>query len=155
MTPPGGARGMTPGERALARSIFRNAIDLDRVEIRRRRWFPFQPRDVVMAPTGHIHLHPNSTSWNEDFSRQGHALQGLFLHELCHVWQYRRGMFLPLRRHPFCRYDYALRPGVPLTGYGIEQQAEIVRHGFLLRAGVPVIGAPGVEQYEGLLAIFG
>ena len=151
MTPPGGARRLTDGERTLAQSIYRAAIDLDRVEIRRRRWWPLQPRSIVMAPTGHIHLHPKSPSWCEDFSRQGHALQGLFLHELCHVWQHQRGLFLPLRRHPFCRYDYSFRPGVPLTGYGIEQQAEIVRHAFLMREGVPVVGAPSLQQYETLL----
>ena len=75
----------------------------------------------------------------------------LLLAKRCHVWQTQRGLFLPLRRHPFCRYDYSFRPGVPLTGYGIEQQAEIVRHAFLLRAGVAVPGAPDVQRYEGLL----
>ena len=154
MTPPGGARRLTEGERSLARSIYHAAIDLERIEVRRRRWWPFQPRNVVMAPVGHIHLHPANPSWSEDFSREVAGLQGLFLHELCHVWQHQRGLFLPLRRHPFCRYDYSLRPGVPLVGYGIEQQAEIVRHAFLLRTGVPVIGAPDAAQYDGLLAVF-
>ncbi|WP_375395864.1 vgr related protein [uncultured Sphingomonas sp.] len=155
MTPPGGARPLTDGERALARSIYRDAIGLDRVEVRRRCWWPFQPRNIVMAPTGHIHLHPESASWSEDFSREGHGLQGLFVHELCHVWQHQRGLFLPLRRHPLCRYDYSFRPGVPLTGYGIEQQAEIVRHAFLLREGVVIAGAPALNRYEGLLTVFG
>ncbi len=155
MTPPGGARPLTDGERTLARSIYRDAIALDRVEIRRRRWWPFQPRNIVMAPTGHVHLHPASPIWSEDFSREGHGLQGLFLHELCHVWQHQRGLFLPLRRHPFCRYTYSFRPGVPLAGYGIEQQAEIVRHAFLLREGVAVVGAPDLARYEALMAVFG
>jgi len=42
-------------------------------------------------------------------------------------------VFLPLARHPFCRYDYKLVPDKPFTKYGIEQQAEIVRHVFLLK----------------------
>ena len=153
-TMPGGARRLTEGERALARGVYRDAIDLDRVEIRRRRWWPLQPRSIVMAPMGHLHFHPASPVWSEDFTREPLPLQGLFVHELCHVWQTQRGLFLPLRRHPFCRYTYGFRPGLSLMGYGIEQQAEIVRHAFLLRAGVPVAGAPELARYEGLLAAF-
>jgi hypothetical protein len=68
-----------------------------------------------------------------------------------HIWQHQRGVFLPLARHPWCRYDYAFRPGVALHRYGIEQQGEIVRHAFLLRAGAKVAGAPALEQYETVL----
>ncbi len=59
-----------------------------------------------------------------------------------HVWQAQtRGKWwLPLMRHPFCRYDYSIAPGKPFERYGIEQQAEIVRHAFLLRRGVAVAG---------------
>jgi hypothetical protein len=45
---------------------------------------------------------------------------------------------LMLMRHPFCRYSYRLRPGKPFSAYGIEQQAEIVRHRFLADRGFPV-----------------
>jgi hypothetical protein len=54
-------------------------------------------------------------------------------------------------RHPFCRYDYALRPGWRLERYGLEQQAEIVKHAFLLRRGRRVRGAPPLESYETIL----
>jgi hypothetical protein len=40
-----------------------------------------------------------------------------------------------MMRHPFCRYGYALEPGKPFDRYGIEQQAEIVKHAFLARNG--------------------
>lgn len=129
------ARPLTSGERAMARSVFGEALALDAVEVRRRRWWPFQPRRVVMAPMGHIHFHPRADFWHEDFSRAPLALQGLLIHELCHVWQWQQGLFLPLRRHPFCRYDYVFEPGKPFAAYGIEQQAEIVRHAFLLERG--------------------
>ena len=61
---------------------------------------------------------------------------------MTHVWQTQtRGeWYLLLHRHPFCRYDYSLKPGWPLERYGIEQQAEIVRHAFLLRRGVRLAG---------------
>lgn len=73
----------------------------------------------------------------------------------CHVWQHQQGICLPLARHPFCRYSYTLKPGWPLTRYGLEQQAEIVRHAFLLRAGRRVPGAPDVAQYDSLLPFAG
>lgn len=153
-TEKGRARGLTPGETALARSIYKSSIDLTAVEIRRRKWAFFQPRHVAMAPTGHIHFHPEGANWSEDFSREGLGLRGLFLHELCHVWQWQRGVYLPLARAPFCRYSYSLKPGWRLPRYGLEQQAEIVRHAYLLREGYDVPGAPSLGQYETLLNAF-
>ena len=147
---------LTAGERAMARTIFRDAIDYDRVLLRRDAWWPFQPRLVVMAPDGDIWFHPAGPHWCADFSTAPIAAQGLFMHEMTHVYHAARGgrWWLPLMRHPFCRYDYALRPGKPFHRYGIEQQAEIVRHTFLLRAGFTVPGAPALESYETLLGAF-
>jgi hypothetical protein len=56
---------------------------------------------------------------------------------MTHVWQAARNgrWWLPMMRHPFCRYGYALEPGKPFDRYGIEQQAEIVKHAFLARNG--------------------
>jgi hypothetical protein len=90
-----------------------------------------------MAPCGHIHFHPQSPVYRDDFADEPLPLQGFFIHELAHVWQaQQRGRFyLVLRRHPFCRYSYRLRPGWKLADYGLEQQAEIIRHAFLLRHG--------------------
>ncbi len=118
--------------------MFGDAIDYRRVRIIRRKWWPFQPRDVVMAPTGNIHFHPASRLWSEDFSRERLSLQGLFIHEMTHVWQAQaRGRYyLPLMRHPFCRYGYRLIDGRPFDRYGLEQQAEMVRHRFLAERGI-------------------
>ena len=145
------ARPLTPAETALARTMFGDAIDYARVEIRNRKWIFFQPRRTTMAPTGHIHFHPAGGLYRDDFAAAGLDLQGLFIHEMVHVWQYQQGIFLPLKRHPFCTYAYALHPGRPLTGYGIEQQAMIVQHAFLLRHGAQIAGAPPLAQYESLL----
>ena len=148
--PAGGIRGLTGGERALVRSVFGSAVDSDPVTIRRRKWFPFQPARVVMAPMGHLHFHPDGTQYCDDFSEASWALKGLFIHEMVHVWQAQlRGRFwLVLMRHPFCRYDYELVPGRPLEAYGIEQQAEIIRHAFLLRHGVELAGKPPLSDYD-------
>lgn len=106
-----------------------------------------------MAPLGHIHFHPDGGLYCDDFSTASLARQGLFIHEMTHVWQVQtRGLLhVLLRRHPFSRYDYALKPGWPLSRYGIEQQAEIVRHAFLLRNGAKIAGVSGAEAYEGLV----
>ena len=144
-------RPLTAGEIALARSVFGDAIDYAPVRIVQRKWAFFQPRETVMAPTGSIHFYPQGTRYREDFASSSLDDQGLFIHEMVHVWQHQKGIMLPIRRHPFCRYDYAIRPGLPLHGYGIEQQAEIVRHAFIMRRGALVIGAPELARYEEIL----
>ncbi|HET9398532.1 MAG TPA: vgr related protein [Sphingomicrobium sp.] len=132
-----GKRPLTAGEIELARSVFGDAIDYGRVKLVRRKWWPFQPKGIVMAPTGNIHFHPDSPIWSDDFSKERLSLQGLFIHEMAHVWQAQtRGRFyLPLMRHPFCRYSYRLIDGRPFDRYGLEQQAEIARHSFLAARG--------------------
>lgn len=137
--------------------MFGAAIDYDRVRVHHRGWWPLQPRDVVMAPDGDIWCHANGTAWRDDFAAAGLAMQALFVHEMTHVWQAQRGgrWFLPLARHPFCRYRYALVPSRPFARYGIEQQAEIVRHAFLLSRGAALPDRPPLAAYAGLLPFVG
>ena len=109
----------------------------------RGKWWPFHPANAAMAPMGYIWFHPKAGGWSDDFSTEPLGRQGFFIHELTHVWQAQKGgrFYLPLMRHPFCRYGYMLKPGKPFARYGLEQQAEIVRHRFLSEHGaaVPVI----------------
>lgn len=135
-----GARPLTCGEVALAHGLFGAAIDYDRVRIVRRKWWFFQPRGIVMAPTGNIHFHPDCPNYRDDFATAPLSLQGLFVHEMTHVWQAQRHgrFYLPLMRHPFCRYAYSVKEGRRFDRYGLEQQAELVRHHFLARRGVAV-----------------
>lgn len=134
---PADRRPLTVGERDLTRSVFGDAVDCDRAGVAHRKWAFFQPAHVAMAPTGTIHFNPAGSGYRDDFAAADLASQGLFIHEMTHVWQTQaRGKWwLPLMRHPFCRYRYQLVPGRPFDRYGIEQQAEIVRHAFLGRAG--------------------
>lgn len=133
--------------------MFGRAIAYDRVRVHNRKWWPFQPRRVTMAPDGHLWLAPKGGLFCADFCECPLHIQAHFIHEMTHVWQAQRSgkWWLPLMRHPFCRYDYAVLPGKPFAHYGIEQQAEIVRHAFLLRQGVAVAGKPGLGIYEALL----
>jgi hypothetical protein len=137
-------RQLTPGEIALARTIFGDAIDYGRVRLFRGKWWPFQPPRTAMAPTGNIHFHPNGGGWSADFATEPLGQQAYFMHELTHVWQAQtKGRFyLPLMRHPFCRYRYELTPGRPFNRYGLEQQAEIVKDAFLASRGAFVRCSP-------------
>ena len=144
-------RPLTDQEVALARSVFGSAIDYKRVRIHNRTWWWFQPRRITMAPDGHLWFHPKGGLFCDDYCTAGLDLQGHFLHEMTHVWQHQRGIFLPLRRLPLARYHYSIKPGWPLERYGLEQQAEIIRHLFLLRQGRTVIGAPPLSVYESIL----
>ena len=142
------SRHLTSGEREMARIVFGEAIDYAPVTVNRRKWFPFQPPKYVMSPDGHIWVHPGAPEkWAEDYSTARAGLQELFIHEMTHVWQAQtKGRwYLPLMRHPFCRYDYQFVPGKPFEWYGLEQQAEIVAHTFLARRGARLALIPPPE----------
>jgi hypothetical protein len=136
-------RRLTPGEIALSRSVFGDAVDYSRVRLFKGKWWPFHPRNAAMAPMGNIYFHPEGGVWSEDFASEPLGRQGFFIHEMTHVWQAQTAgrFYLPLMRHPFCRYSYELRPGKPFGRYGLEQQAEIVAHVFLAERGarLPIV----------------
>lgn len=137
-------RHLTSGEVEMARSVFADAIDYGRVRLFKGKWWPFQPRRSAMAPMGDIWFHPDGGGWSDDFSKEPLSQQGYFIHELTHVWQAQKGgrFYLPLMRHPFCRYSFDLQPGKAFGRYGLEQQAEIVRHRFLADRGVKLLCPP-------------
>jgi hypothetical protein len=142
-------RNLTAGEVDLIRSVFGNAIDTARVRLFEGKWWPFQPRRSAMAPMGNIYFHPEGGGWSNDFAKEPLHRQGFFIHEMTHVWQAQKGgrFYLPLMRHPFCHYHYALEPGRPFDRYGLEQQAEIVKDAFLARRG----GRPSICPPSDLL----
>lgn len=142
------SRSLTVGEIAMVRAIFGGAIDVSKVRLIEAKWWPFHPPGAAMAPMGNIYFHPKGGGWSDDFSSEPLSRQGFFIHEMTHVWQAQKGgpLYLPLMRHPFCRYRYELRPGKPFNHYGIEQQAEIVRHAFLASRGAAVEDAPPPEM---------
>lgn len=148
--PVGGERPLTDAEVALARSVFGDAIRYEKVTLRRRKFFPFQPRKITMAPRGHMHFHPKGEAYCDDFGLADFRKRGLFIHEMTHIWQTQQKgeWYLPLHRHPFCRYDYSLKPGWKLEQYGIEQQAEIVKHAYWLRNGIRIGGVGDASAYD-------
>jgi hypothetical protein len=146
------ARGLTSGERAMISRLFGETLDPAPVRLHQRRWWPLQPVGIVMAPDGHLWFPPGNPGWRDDFAAASLPVQAFFLHEMTHIWQYQTGLNLILARGPFARYAYLpLRSGWPFERYGIEQQAEIVRHYWLLKQGALVSGAPPLAAYEALL----
>ncbi|ASK86964.1 vgr related protein [Sphingorhabdus sp. SMR4y] len=147
-------RALTRSEIDLCRSVFGHAIDYENVTVFNRKWWIFQPRNVTMAPDGNLWFHPESDLFCDDFCGSSRNIQALFIHEMVHVWQHQQGVFLPLARHPFCRYDYELQPGKPFADYGIEQQAEIVSHHFLLENGALLKNGYRMADFQELLPFF-
>jgi hypothetical protein len=147
------SRSLTPGEIGLLSPIFHDAMDYSKVRLIRGKWWPFQPRRTAMAPMGNIYFHPVGGGWSEDFSKDPLPAQAFFVHEMTHVWQAQAcgRFYLPLMRHPFCRYRYHFVPGRPFRRYGLEQQAEIVRHAFLLSKGATPGQCPSLEQLRAIL----
>lgn len=146
------SRPPTPGEIGLIASVFGDSLDPGSVTFRRAKWWIFQPRRVVMAPDGHVWFHPVNPAWRDDFSTAHLPLRAFVVHELVHVWQHQQGINLVLRRYPLARYRYLpLKPGKPFRAYGIEQQAEIVRHAYVLREGGHVPDAPPLEAYAEII----
>ena len=82
-----------------------------------------------MAPCGHLHFHPLSHNYSDDFSAAEPRLQAHFIHEMTHIWQSQvRGWWYLLVVGPFQRkYSYRLKPGKRFNDYNIEQQAEKLR----------------------------
>lgn len=146
-------RHLTGPERKLVASVFGNAIDCDPVTVNNHKWYPLQPARFIMAPDGHIWVHPHSDYWSDDYGQADPHLQALFMHEMTHIWQAQtKGRwYLPLMRHPFCRYAYTYVPGQRFERYGLEQQAEIVRHVFAWRQGWTPWDAPPLKLIEPLL----
>ena len=146
------SRLLTHGECALVAEVFGPALDPRAVTLRRGKWFPFQPRTVVMAPDGHVWFHPKGAEWRADFAAAGLASRTLLVHELTHVWQHQQGVNLVVRRYPLMRYAYLpLTPGKPFGAYNLEQQASIVADAYFIAQGATVPGAPPLAAYRALI----
>ena len=131
----GSLRLLTPGEINMAKTIFGNAIIYPRVWIHYDSYFPFglQRQDVAMAPNGEIYM--RDYYYADDFSAiPDTGKQHTFIHELTHVWQYQKGMWVRTRGLVSwaANYNYDFAENKYLQDYSMEQQAQIVADYFLL-----------------------
>lgn len=146
MTAP--ARPLSDFERHEARSVFGDALELDRVSLREH---------PVMGSLGYARALP----WRIYFPPGAFGSPGFvpwLIHELTHSWQYQHGIpvvrivWNALRRE----YDYggeaglraARAAGRRFTDFNTEQQGDVLRDFYLReRAGLPTDAwAPFVEE---------
>lgn len=129
----GGVRLLTLGEIALARTLYGGSIVYSRVWIHRESYLPFnlQPVDIAMSPNGEMWYREDT--YSPDFSADILVKKHRFMHEMMHVWQAQKGMFVRTRGlfSRFADYSYSLDK-VSLLHYGLEQQASIVSDYWLL-----------------------
>ncbi|MDI4166548.1 hypothetical protein QK414_26715, partial [Pseudomonas aeruginosa] len=131
-------RALSEGEISLAKGVFGDSIDYSTVRLRDEDYVPWQGKDYVMAPNGHIYF-GEELRGVADWSLESLQRQGLFIHEMTHVWQHQHGVNVLLvgayqQARQFLlgdQYAYRLEPGKTLKDYNIEQQGDIVRDYFL------------------------
>lgn len=120
------SRPLTSGEIRLARSVFGDSIQLDKVRLKTAWWVL---KHYAISPNGNIYFH--SDNWIIDFSKASLSKQGWLIHELTHVWQLQQGRKVVRGALLDRRYNYHLKLGKPFLKYGIEQQARMVEDYFL------------------------
>ena len=132
---PFSVRPLTPAERALAREVFGAALELTRVRILA---LPLWKRGFVPGPG--LIVWP-CAALPRDFAEAPLALQGVFVHELAHLWQAQHGVCLPLAKikagDSARAYAYELAEETDFATFNIEQQAMVVQHAFLAARGLP------------------
>jgi hypothetical protein len=141
----GERRRLTEGEKRIARSMFGDELDYERVRI----WQLPRLGFAAMAPFSALILFSH---WRapRDFSRASVEAQGWLVHELTHCWQARQGRILALAKLRALGFDaYSFSCGAPFARYNIEQQAEIARYLFHARAGAALADVD-IDQLEAL-----
>jgi hypothetical protein len=126
-------RALTPAERELAREMFGAGLDAVRIRLFA---IPLWGRAFVAGPG--LIVWPSRAALT-DFGAAALTQQASFVHELAHVWQAQRGVFLPLAKlragDNAASYAYDLTSGPPFVRLNIEQQASVVEHAFLASRG--------------------
>ena len=147
-------RPLTPGEVALAMTIFGGSVDYPRVRIVHGAFGGvFQFRNRPMSPNGKIYYHPKATKhwamYSPDFSLSAFGQQGTFIHEMTHVWQWQHGALDIIRGIFQRRYDYGtLTLATDFSALEIEQQAQVAEDFFYVSKGALVWGAPATIVFQ-------
>ena len=135
----GQTRGLTSGEIAMARTLFKDSIDYGKVKVHRGGWwlfFGFQ--NTAVTPNGEMYF-PETTGWyRDDYSSVAFdQMRALFIHELTHVWQYQLGYPVKLKgltvtSRGAAVYQYRLSVGASLSDFNMEQQGEIISDYYMI-----------------------
>ena len=145
------ARSLTGGETAACRTMFGTTIDYRKVVIHKGKCIFFQPSDTAMTPNGEIYF-PDPV-YKPDYSPSVGDASWL-IHELTHVWQHQRGMWVRTRAVLNRTYDYGqLDRKKPFTSYSLEQQASIVADCYLIEhAYKPGKGSGSLADYRAVIS---
>lgn len=134
----GVGRRLTAGETALAAAVFGPAVRFDAVRLQEGGWgrWAVTVGSRVFLPPGLV---------RSDFAGAGVEAQALLIHELVHVWQFQTRPLRTLASWAGAVATGGYGPGLPAYRYrlplapfgtlGLERQASVVEHLFLLRRG--------------------
>jgi len=153
LIPQGQWRYLTDGEKAAAREagLFIKNVDLVKVFNRKKVTFEEYTRNAVAQSAdgnGNVYWVGARYGWSEDFSRGDVVPLGVLVHELMHVYQYRTWRWSPIKmigKAALAYGDYyycPLVPGRTISGYNMEEQAEMVQDLFLLSRNSSPLRAP-------------
>ncbi|MEW7002258.1 type III secretion system effector protein [Serratia ureilytica] len=89
-------RALTPGEVNLARSVFGSTIFYQSVLVHCDSYLPFglQNQYTAMSPNGELYFR---RALYKRIMRFRILKRSTFIHEMAHVWQYQRGMWVRTR----------------------------------------------------------
>lgn len=148
-----GYRPLTGGEIELARLVFKDVLNYDIVRVYNKKYLPFQPEQMAMAPNGNIYFHP--VDFQEDFSIKSALLKRWFIHEMTHVWQHQLGypVFWRGAARIGLPYEYELAEGMRLGDYNMEAQGEVLADYFVLKF-LETPEAVRMRQYNGSLWLY-
>lgn len=118
----------------LATTLYGYSVRYNEVWIHRGSYLPFNLQDNYTAMTPEGEMWFQEGVYQEDFASPYINGQHLFLHEMMHVWQYQRGMWVRTRGafSWAADYTYSLDKN-HLLEYGLEQQASLVSDYWLLK----------------------
>ena len=130
---PGAFRRLTLGEVDLARAVFGDSLSFGRIWL-----FALPIWNRAFVPGGGLIVWPAASAL-QDFSAAPLGAQGVFIHELTHVWQAQQGVNLILAKlkagDSDQTYAYDLNERCEFSDLNIEQQAMVVQHAFLSARG--------------------
>ncbi|MCA8023790.1 type VI secretion system Vgr family protein [Burkholderia cepacia] len=139
VTVKGHDRPLTAGEIEMARTVFKDGIDYDKVRVHRGSyfWFDMQRKRTAVTPNGHMYF--RDEDFLEDFSAESVAEgdKSWFMHEMTHVWQYQlgysvrwHGLTVTIRGES--AYQYTITPQNVFHDYNMEQQGNLVADYFAI-----------------------
>ncbi|MGM1216643.1 hypothetical protein [Serratia marcescens] len=140
-------RALTPGEVNLARSVFGSTIFYQTVLVHCDSYLPFglQNQYTAMSPNGELYF--RRSLYERDYASQDPEAQHLFIHEMVHVWQHQKGMWVRARGLLSWAVSYQYRLDKPLLRHYSFIEITVLQHCPNLADKVPVNSALTVPVF--------